>query len=246
MNIQRMHSEIKLRYNKLNSNHKPDLPTAFIDDFIDNAHDEFLHICYSGRNDRRFRMGFETTQQRIDLISTLVIPEEDIATTLFKTNIYKINLANLSKTYRHLVKLSVTTSCGKIECIVVRHEDLDSNLRNENTKPSSIWKRCIAVEASDSNGNQCIYLYTGGQYTITGATVSYIMAPRKVFYGGYNTLEYTLGDLTAPSSVTAPINSLLPLVSHNYIVDLTVQLIERSLEDVNGIQISEDKISRTL
>lgn len=241
-----MHSEIKLRYNKFNSNQKPDLPTAFIDDFINNAQDELLHICYSGNNSKRFKLGFEATQQRIDMLSTLIPPEEDIAVTLFKTNIYKINLTNLVKPYRHLIRLYVTTSCGKIECLLIRHEDLDSELRNENTKPSAIWKRCLATESSDSNGNQCLYLYTGGEFTITNATISYIKEPRKVFYGNYNSLEFSLGDLTAPSSATLPINSEFPNVSHSILVEITVQLIARSMEDVQAIQITEDKITRTI
>lgn len=241
-----MHSEIKLRYNKFNTNQKPDLPTAFIDDFINNAQDEFLHICYSGNNSKRFKLGFEATQQRIDMLSTLVPPEEDTAVTLFKPNIYKVNLANLSKQYRHLIRLYATTSCGKMECLLIRHEDLDSELRNENTKPSAVWRRCLATESSDDNGNQCLYLYTGGEFTISGATVSYIKEPRKVFYGGYNTLEFLLGDLTAPSIATPAINSDYPVSTHSILVEITVQLIARSMEDIQGIQITEDKITRTI
>lgn len=241
-----MHSEIKLRYNKVNSNHKPDLPTAFIDDFINDAQDEFMHICYSGNNFKKFKLGFEVTQQRIDMLSTLVPPEEDATVTLFKTGIYKVNLNSLSSKYRHVIRIYATTSCGKIECIPIRHNDLDSELRSENTKPSAIWRRCLYVESSDSSGNQTLYLYTGGEFTITGVTLSYIKEPRKVFYGTYDTLEYLLGDTTAPNTGDPAISSEYPLISHSTIVQIAVQLIERSLEDVQGIQISEDKITRTI
>lgn len=246
MNIQRMHSEIKLRYNKLNSNHKPDFPSAFIDDFINNAQDEFVHICYSGNNYKRFKLGFEITQQRIDMLSTLVPPEETVAVTLFKPNIYKVDLSTLSKPYRHHIRLFATTSCGKIECEAVRHNDLDHYLRSENTKPSAVWRRCIFVESSDGNGNQCLYLHTGGQFTITNVTISYIKEPRKVYYGGYDTLEYTLGDTTSPNTGDAAISSELPTVSHSILVEIAVQLMERALHDTEGIQISEDKINRII
>ena len=67
MDIKRMHSEIKLRYNKLNSNHKKDFPTAYLDDFIKKAghfliytshtreYKDFADIIYSieGRNVKR-------------------------------------------------------------------------------------------------------------------------------------------------------------------------------------------------
>lgn len=246
MNIQRMHSEVKLRYNKLNSNAKPDLPKQFIDDYLNNAQDEFIRICYASNNSKKFRLGFEATQQRIDLLSSIVIPEEQLAVTLFKTNVYKASLNSLTKSYRHLIRLYANTSCGKIECIPVKHEDIDNYLRNENTKPSAVWRRCLYVIASDGSNNPCIYLYTGGEFTITNVILSYIKEPKKVFFGGYNTLEFLNGDTTAPSTITAPIDSELPLTSHDFIIDIAVQLISRSLEDINQIQITEDKITRTI
>jgi len=241
-----MHSEIKLRYNKLNSNNKPDLPKQFIDDYLNNAQDEFIRICYAGNNSKKFKLGFETTQQRIDLLSSIVIPEETANVTLFKTNVYKVTLSGLLHKYRHLIRLYANTSCGKIECIPVKHEDIDPYLRNENTKPSAIWRRCLYVVASDGANNSCLYLYTGGEYTITNVTLSYIKEPKKVFYGGYNTLEFINGDTTAPSVATAAISSELPLTSHDFLVDIAVQLISRSLEDINQLQITEDKITRTI
>lgn len=241
-----MHAEIKLRYNKLNSNHKNDLPTAFIDDFINDAQDEFLHICYSGNNFKRYKLGFEFTQQRIDMLSSLVPPEENVAVTLFKTGIYKVDLGALSQPYRHVIRLYATTSCGKIECISVRHNDLDPNLRSENTKPSLVWRRCLFVESSETDGSPALYLHTGGEFIITGVTISYIKEPRKVYYGGYNTLEFTLGDTSAPNTGDPAISSEFPLISHSTIVEIAVQLIARSLEDTQGIQITEDKINRII
>lgn len=248
MDIKRMHSEIKLRYNKLNSNHKKDFPTAYIDDFINDAQNEFLEICYSGNNVKRFKLGFEFTQQRIDMLSSLVIPEEDINTTLFKTNIYRINLDDLIKDYRHYVSGYINTACGKIKLNLIRHSDLESMLNNENTKPSKIWRRSLAVETGNSNtaGNQSLLIYTDGKFDIEDATISYIKEPIKVFYGGYNSLEFLNGDSTKYSITTPSVNSEFPEVSHSAIVDIAIQLIARSLEDLSKIQISEDKITRTI
>ncbi len=251
MNIQRMHSEIKLRYNKFNTNQKPDLPTAFIDDFINDAQDDFLHICYSGNNYKRYKLGFEVTQQRIDMLSSMVIAEEDSAfVSLIKPGIYKFNLTSLDHPYRHHVAVHVTTSCGRIECIPVRHQDLDSDLRNENTKPSAVWRRCLFVQASDGNGtftkDSALYFYTGGEFTISSVTISYIKEPPKVFYGGYNTLEFILGDTQKPGIGDPPQNCEFPEISHSSIVEIAVQSIARTLEDTQGIQITEDKINRII
>lgn len=248
MDIKRMHSEIKLRYNKINSNDKQDFYTEYIDDFINDAQQEFLEICYSGNNAKRFKLGFEFTQQRIDMLSSLVMPEEDIAVSLFKTNIYRINLEDLVKDYRHYASGHINTSCGKVKLNVIRHSDLETMLENENTKPSNIWRRSLAVETGNANtaGNQSLLVYTGGKFNIDNATISYIKEPVKVFYGGYESLEFINGDTTAYNLTTPSINSELPEMSHTFIVDIAVQLIARSLEDLSKIQISEDKITRTI
>jgi hypothetical protein len=250
MDIKRMHSEVKLRFNKLNSNHKTDLPTAFIDDFLNDAQNEFVEICYSANAAKRFKLGFEFTQQRMDMLSSLVIPEEDASLTLIKPNIYRINLDNLIHKYRNFVSGYINTNCGKIDLNIIRHSDLEGMLINENTKPSKVWRRCLATMVGNSitAGNQSIFVYTGGQFTPINATLTYLKEPRKMFYSGYNTLEYINGDLTAPSVATLPINCELPDTgsSHTLIVDIAVQLIARSLEDLSKIQITEDKITRTI
>jgi hypothetical protein len=250
MDVKRMHAEVKLRYNKLNSNHKPDLPTAFIDDLLNDAQNEFVEICYSGNNAKRFKLGFEFTQQRMDMLSSLVIPEEDAALTLFKTNIYRLNLDNLIHKYRNFVSGYVNSSCGKLDLNIIRHSDLEGMLINANTKPSKVWKRCLATMVGNTStaGNQSMLVYTGGEFTPTNITITYLKEPRKMFFGGYNTLEYSNGDTSAPSSTSPQINCELPDTgsAHTLIVDIAIQLIARSLEDLSKIQITEDKITRTI
>lgn len=245
MTIQRMHHEVKLRGNKIDSNHYKDLPTAFIDDFLNDAHLEFKEICYSGRNDKRYRLGFEITQQRIDLLSPLVIPEEVVTPTVLVTNIYKIDLTNLNQTYDHFLRGTVSTDCGSIPITIEKHNELDAILKDENRKPSAKWRRCIGVFAN-SDGNSLL-LYTGGEFTIDEANISYLKRPTKVFYSGYDSLEYVNGDNTAPQSITPAVNSDFDGTAASVIVDLAVQLIyARSLENPNTLQLVEDKISRIL
>lgn len=248
MDIKRMHAEIKLRWNKINSNHKKDFPAAFLDDFLDDAQNEFLEICYSGNNTKKFRLGFEATEQRMDMLSSLVIPEEATTPSLFSSGVYKINLQSLTKPYKHFVRGTVTTSCGKIPISIERHNDLDTKLRDENTKPSQLWRRCLGVLASNTatTGESSLYLYTGGDFTITGANIDFIKIPRKMYFGGYDTYEYTNGDTTFPNTGDATISCEFPKDVHTFIVDIAVQLIARSVEDTNKLQIVEDKLIRTI
>ena len=41
MTIERLHQEFKFRWNKVNSNHKKDFPSAFIDDAFNKATDDY-------------------------------------------------------------------------------------------------------------------------------------------------------------------------------------------------------------
>lgn len=242
MTIQRMHHEVKLRGNKIDSNHYKDLPTAFIDDFLNDAHLEFKEICYSGRNDKRYTLGFEVTQQRIDLLAPIVIHNEVVAVTNYATNIYTIDLSNLNENYDHFLRGIVNTDCGQIPIIIEKHNDLDTILRDANRKPSAVWKRCIGVF-----GENLLYLYTGGEFTIDDAQISYLRKPTKVFFGGYNTLEFLGGDINSPNSGDPGINSDFEGTAASAIVDIAVQLIYgRSLENPNILQLTEDKITRIL
>jgi len=243
MIIQRMHHEVKLRGNKIDSNHFKDLPTAFIDDFLNDAQFEFKEICYSGRNDKRYKLGFEMSQQRIDLLSPLVVSDEPLTPVLLGDGIYQIDLNTLNQTYDHFLRGHIITDCGRISITIDTNNELDVILFDTNRKPSAIWKRCIGIFA----GNNLLHLYTNNEFTIDEVFVTYLKKPRNVFFGGYDTLEYLEGDLTAPSNVTPPINSeFTDGTATSTIIDLTIQLIARSLKDPNTLQVIEDKISRIL
>ena len=59
MTIDRIHQEIKARWNKLNSNHKPDFSPAYLDDCINKSQEDFVDIFYSGNNSKQYKFGFE-------------------------------------------------------------------------------------------------------------------------------------------------------------------------------------------
>lgn len=244
MTIQRMHHELKLRGNKIDSNHYKDLPTAFIDDYLNDAILEFKEICYSGRNDKRYKLGFEITQQRIDFLAPLVITDEVVPVTVFGTNIYQIDLTDLNQTYDHFLRGTVSTDCGDIPIFIEKHNNLDMILLDENRKPSANWKRCIGIFTGD---NRKLLLYTGGEFTIDEASISYLKQPTRVFFGGYDTLEYLNGDVTFPNNTSLPIDSDFSGSSASAIIDIAVQLIYGiSLENPNALQLVEDKLNRIL
>jgi hypothetical protein len=244
MTIERIHQEIKFRWNKLNSNHKKDFPAAFIDDAVNKATDDYVEIFYSGNNSKEYKFGFEVTQQRIDMLQTLVPTNVDgsilsYAATLISTGQYKVDLSAFSPKYRHFLRayvVPIECSTRKIPVSIVRLNDLDTKLADSNTQPSLTWNRCLG---SIKNNN--LVLYTK-DYTINSVKIEYLRNPVKVFFGGYNSLEFTAGDATAYDSTDAKVTSDLPEQYHDLLVDLTVQYIGRTLEDNNKVNLQKEQI----
>lgn len=231
MIIQRIHHEIKTRLNKLNSNHKKDFPSAYIDDAINKATDDFIEIFYVGNTLNQYKFGFEVTQQRTDMLRTLVIEPVSLPLTLISTGRYSVNIPN---TYKHFSKANVIQDSCIIPLTIVRHNDIDVKLEDENTKPSKKWKRCLAT----FNENK-ILIYSDG--AITSLQIVFIKKPTKVFFGGYNSLEFTftgVGYQTADPAVTSD----LPEQYHDLLIDMTVQYLSSVLEDQNKYVLQEKNI----
>jgi len=245
MKIARMRHEIKLRWNKINSNHKKDFPDAYLDDIINDSIHEYIEIFYSGHNPKRYNLGFEITQQRIDMLSTLVVPDSSVTATLVSDNTYKYNLDSLTPKYSHFLRGAIIVeNCNNlsIPINIIRHNDFDHKMDDENTKPSLKWKRCLGLIKGNDSGNQMLYLYTDDNYVATNLHIEYLKKPKKVFSGGYDSLEFLLGDSTAYKSADTPVDCDLPEQYHTLIVDIAVQNIARILEDPNKFQITEEKI----
>ncbi len=249
MIIERMRHELKLRWNKLNSNHKKDFPDAYVDDILNQAIDEYIEMFYSGHNGKKFNIGFEVTQQRIDMLSTLVVPHKTVTLTLVSPNIYKINLGSLTPKYRHFLRGSViAANCGnrKIPINIIRHNDLDHKLYDENTKPSLKWNRALGlIKSETSTVNSALYIYTDSNFTATTCEIEYLRKPAIVFSGGYDSLEYLNGLDTGYTSASPKVHCDLPADFHTLVVDIAVQIIARILEDNNKNILIEEKLLKT-
>ena len=239
MTIDRIHYEFKFRWSKVNSNHKKDFPSAQIDDAINKTIDDYVEIFYSGNNSKEYKFGFETTQQRIDMLQTLVVPETSYNTTFVNTDRYRINLSTLNPTYRHFLRayvIPVECPTKQIPVTIVRINDLDTKLMDTNTQPSLLWNRCLGTFK-----NNTLELYTKG-YTITAVKIEYLRNPSKVFFGGYNTLEFNNGDNNAYDTTSPKVTSNIPEQYHDLLVDMTVKYVSRTLEDINKVNLIKEQI----
>lgn len=249
MTIQRMVQQVKFRWNKLDSNKKKNFPLAFIDDIINDAINTYIEMFYGGNNSKRYNIGFEITQQRIDMLSTLVVPHKAFTATKVSNGIYKLDLNTLTPKYRHFLRGHViTTNCNNaiLKLDHIRNNDYDVKIRDANTKPSLTWRRALS-SIKQEGVNSALYIYTPEEITantITGE-IEYLRQPVKVFSSGYDSYEYILGDNTAYRASDPAIHCDLPETYHSVVVDIAVQELARILEDPNKLSLIEEKFTKT-
>lgn len=232
MTIQRIHQEIKFRFNKINSNHKADFPPAYIDDAINKVAQDFVEMFYSGvQSNPTYNLGFEVTQQRMDMLQTLVVPDFTFTLNPYETNIYAGLITSLNQ-YSHFLRgYVIPEECNaKIPITIVRQNDLDLILNDSNQKPSLKWKRCLGVFQNNS-----LFVYT--DFTPDVCKITYLKQPNKVFIGGYDSLEYINGNIGAYKASDTPISSDIPEQYHNILIDMVVQYLSSlTQEDPNLVK----------
>lgn len=238
MIIHRIHQLVKLKFNELDSNRRVDLPAPLLDDVINTVIHDYVEIFYSGKSLNRY--GFEVTQQRIDMLSTLV--ESETLTPILKSGVYEVNFSKLKKQYMHLVRAFASTNCGQIGIDLIQHDDLNQVLKDPLRGPSLIWRRLSAVQRTSSDTDSAsLYIYTNNLVVVDDVTIEYIRCPKKVFSGGYDSLEYKFGNKSAYKSADSPVTSDIPEKYHEMIVDMTVQELTRIFQD-QGITLQTEKI----
>lgn len=233
MNINEIHYRIKMRGNKLDSNYMKNLPPAQIDVLINDTTQDYIEMFYTGNNTQGYDVGFEVGEQRIDMLSSLVVKNQEqaiLAPSNYNStlNMYEFKLSGLAQPYRHFVRAYIFSDCGTISLVsanLTQHDDLSSVLTDKTRKPSKLWKRIIATIGKDSSNFQesSLYIYTGGEFTITGVYIEYVKQPQVVYFGGYDSLDglYTVGD--------PQVDSDIPVTYHSLLCDMCIQNLFRNL-----------------
>ena len=151
MIIELWHYNFKLRYNKIDSQHKKDLYPAEIDEILNDAIKIWTENQYSGNNITK--QGAEIVQQKIDNLSSLLVQfpiQPAITSTLVTEGVYEFPLSTtkgLIYPYLHLMRpYGKITGCNeKVKIEVVQHDDLSFVLDDPFRKPSNgFFKRLFA------------------------------------------------------------------------------------------------------
>lgn len=244
--IDQSHIEFKLEYNKINSNHKRDFPAAYIDIFINKAQFSFVERFYSGNSGKAERFGFETTQQRTDMLSDLVIsfPKQPVLNPVeVSPGIFEVKFSDLKYPYCHLIRAYAdTSSCGVINVTPKQHDDFNIILNDFMQRPKKLWKRAPSrIASSTDDSGSSLYIHTNEDFNISEVKLEYIKKPRDVFFGGYDSLAFINGDVNAPNKSSERINSEI-VKYHDILIKMAVQEAASSLSDIQQYQIKDNQI----
>ena len=241
MIIEQLHSEVKRKWDMLGNNVRPNLSDLEVDVVLNTAIFLYTEYALYNKNPRSFNFGFETTQQRLDMLQTLVVayPEQpEIDLTPLGDNIYRINfLTDTILPLKSLRKARVYDPDCKAfyNVFIYQHDDLDWKLKDYHYKPSKAWKRAVGVIRNDS-----LYVYTNGEYSLTKARITYIKKPNEVALGTY-TIHPTIEE-PFPIAIKPQVECDLPEDYHYLIVDLAVEELSRIYLDVNRKNLQTEKI----
>lgn len=242
-NISKIHQLCKLKLNKLDSNSNYDLSPAFIDLLAWETLNEYIDIFYSG-SDKQLKLGFESTQQRIDMLKDFVVsyPEQNllspISSSFYRDGFYitLFNLNSLVKKYKHFLRGVVYNNCNNsLKIDIETTNSLDYKLNNSYEQPSSKWKTCLGLIE-----NNILKIYSDSP--ILNLELTFLKVPTKCFFGGYNTFEYLNGDLNAPHIGTAKVDLDLSEEYSNVFTDLLTMNISSYISDYQKSQELKNKI----
>lgn len=238
MNIARQHWEFKLRFNKLNSNHKEDLNPAKIDSFLNQAPIWMIH---------NYGQMFEKYQFLKDMFSTLVVKDELVDVFNVANNVYEFKLNNLKEDYFHHVRSSVSCNGSYIDVSIMEHDE-GHKRTSFYTKPNYKWKRLLGEIGRSSDGTgQSLFVYS--DKVLTTINITYLKQPQEVFFGGYDSIEYVHCIRTNQNNCNQflnqnsdPVNSDLPEQFHNFQVDVAVFLASGKTENINLQRLLKDNL----
>lgn len=240
MTTEELHYEFRRYWNKNSNSHRKSFTDLEVDQLLNVVSRDYVDIFGTGKNPKRYDVGFEVNQQMIDLISTLVVgyPEEPEASlTSLADNIYSLDFADLTKVYRHYVSSLVKDkNCGLIDVSIEQHGDMATVKYDYHRSANKRFKRIPATIR-----NKKLFLYANSDFDLTGIQITYIKSPDEICLGTYGYAP-TVAD---PSPVgTKPASSTdIDENYHDILVNMAVQEAARIYGDVQQLQIRDNKLT---
>ena len=239
LKVEELHSKFEMAYNRQANNQRRYLNDVEKDELLNYAIFEYVELFTTGVNKNNWNIGFEVTQQRIDMLEPLVksYPEEPSLNLSVIDGIY---IADLTKTAFplksfHGAYISISECTDRINVDLDQHQDLNTARQNQYRKSSRAWKRCIGTIR-----NKKLFLYPDGSMTPLRAYLTYIKQPDRIALGTYPALQ----DKDIPNAPNLPkTNSDLPEQYIDIVVAIAVQEAHRRFSNYNDLQVNSQKIT---
>lgn len=222
MRVEELHYQTRFEYNKLVNNHNASLTDVDIDNVLNMSVDDYIDMFFYGKNLKGFNVGFETDQQRIEMLHSLVSDTQipAIATT---GNKYKFSLVlnqNVNKYGDYISGTVEVKNCpGKyLELHIAQHNDqveLDFH-----RKTSLKWERVNGLFKSDF-----IEIDTHGEFVPTVLNLTYLKKPNVICLGTYQDL-YLLQTIPNPPN-KVKVECDLPEKYHKLLTKIAVLNLDR-------------------
>lgn len=237
--VEHLHFKFKLAYNRLNNNYRKSFTDVEIDELLNYAVFEYVEMFYNGSNKNNWNVGFEVTQQRIDMLEPLVksFPEQPGINLSYSDGIYWCNLNSTVFPYRSFQAAYITVNdCDyHINVDLEQHQDLNSVGRNNHRKSSLTWRRCVGTIRDKK-----LYLYPDGAFVPIKVFPTYIKQPNEICLGTYPSIENK-------SIPNAPLKTKtdcdLPESYVDILISIAVQEAHRRYSSYNDIQVQAQKIN---
>ena len=236
INIDFLHFKLEQGYNKLSNNHQKYLTDVEKDEVLNTAIFEYLEIFIHGRNPKNFNIGFEVTQQRIDMLHTLVVsypefPKQGL--TLLDDKVFYYEFPQDYRSYRSARVFE--NGCDiAYDVNIEQHGDLATARRSFHRITSKRFQYIIGTIR-----NNRLYLYPEDELSPSKLELTYIRKPSKVCKGTYPSLE-NRNAANPPFQLKQDCD--LPEEYVDIIVSIAVQELARRFSDGNTKNIQTDKL----
>ena len=236
INIDFLHFKLEQGYNKLSNNHQKYLTDVEKDEVLNTAIFEYLEIFIHGRNPKNFNIGFEVTQQRIDMLHTLVVsypefPKQGL--TLLDDKIFYYEFPQDYRSYRSARVFEAECDIA-YDVNIEQHGDLATSRRSFHKRTSKRFQYIIGTIR-----NNILYLYAEDELSPSKLELTYIRKPSKVCKGTYPSLE-NRNAANPPFQLKQDCD--LPEEYVDIIVSIAVQELARRFSDGNTKNIQTDKL----
>lgn len=238
MQLERFHWLIEQEWNMNSNSHRRYLTDLEKDELINQSVFDYIEIFAHGHNPKGFDLGFEVTQQMIDMLDTLVegYPDEPMLSPEdIGDGYYKFDFANTSKPFKSYVSSSIKIrGCSyTIGINPEQHGDMNKVKASYHRRPSKMWKNIPAVQRKDT-----LIVYADDLIPV-GLQLTYIRKPKRVALGTYTDVP------TAENPTPAILNRQeidLPEDYHHLLLRIVIQNLYRIYNIPQGEILTDKKI----